>query len=156
MPSNDPVVIGRYHPDPGTRSEDFQLPGPGRYEADFSVPDWLVPSFLTQKEFSFSYDGHRVTHHWTREDKGILTVRFDVEAMPGASAQPEVEGVPLLLGGIMAVIGTGVLAWIGTIAFKSLKEVRLLSTSTAGKLFVGGAGILLLGAGLLLASRAVR
>lgn len=147
------VTGGTFRPNPGERAEDYQLPGPGSYEADFSVPDWLLPDWSAERQFSFSKDGHKITHLWSRVRGDVLTVRFDVEPMMGAVMPAEIETVPLLLGGIMAVVGAGILGYLGTVAFKALREVRLIVKTP---IVAGGFGVLLLGAGLLLASKAVR
>lgn len=133
------IVLGRYRPSPGQRAEDLEIPGPGLYEADFSVPDWLVPDFDKSRAFSFKHDGKRITHlrSFVKGDK--LTVRFKVaDEGPANNVTPQTEFLlgPLTVGIVVraiagAVFGTLVVLAINGIV-QALREVRKLGETPAG------------------------
>lgn len=133
------VVLGRYRPGPGQRAEDLEIPGPGVYEADFTVPDWLVPDFDVARAFSFKHDGKRVTHKRSFVNGDKLTVRFVVEDVgPANNVTPQTEFIlgPLTVGIVVRAIGGAVFGTLVVLALngivQALREVRKLGETPAG------------------------
>lgn len=151
------VVLGRYRPGPGQRAEDLQIPGPGVYEADFDVPDWLVPDFDVARAFSFKHDGKRVTHKRSFVKGSVLTVRFVVvEETAANNVTPQTEFIagPLTVGIVLRAIAGGVMGTLVVLALngivQALREVRKLAETPAG---VGLAALGVAGALVLVASK---
>lgn len=150
------VVLGTYRPAPGTRPEDLQIPGAGIYEADFNVPDWLIPDFSAERKFDVQRGGLRYTHERTTVKGTVLTIRFSVErtAPPPPPDFPVDEAglgpvVKVILGAVLSVVATYFVQAI----VDALREVRKLGETTAGKIGIVGAGALALGLGYFLVKR---
>ena len=149
------IVLGRFTPGPGQRAEDLEIPGPGLYEADFNVPDWLVPNFDNGRAFTFKHDGKRVTHVRSVVKGDKLTVRFRVaQEGPASAVMPQTEFllVPLTIGIVLRAIAAGVFGTLVVLAIngivQALREVRKLGETPAGiglaALGVAGAFVLVM------------
>lgn len=150
------VVLGRYKPGPGQRAEDLEIPGPGVYEADFTVPDWLVPDFDATRAFSFKHDGKRITHIRSFIRGDLMTVRFKVaDEGPTNSVMPQTQFLlgPLTVGIVIRAIAGTVFGTLVVLALngivQALREVRKIGETPAGiglgALGVAGAILLLKG-----------
>lgn len=151
------IVLERYRPQPGMPIETFEIPGPGLYEADFSVPGWLVPDFDTRRSFHFDRDGKRVEHLRTKSEGDLVTVRFAVTEIAGLGVtSPQTAEVVTLTVAVVARAVFGVVLGALAVAIVSgivsgLREMRKLGESKAG---VGlGIGAAAAGIGLLILAR---
>src|SRR5512145_1065244 len=141
------IVVGRWRPTPGQDTANFEIPGPGLYEADFSVPGWLIPDFVSARTLRVPLGEMVITHLRSSESGGVLTVRFRVERDPVRKQNPSVEFSPLVVGVIISAIAgaiggsfiTGQLA-------KFLTELRRIAETPLG---VGLGALALVGAGIL-------
>jgi hypothetical protein len=133
------VVLGRYRPEPGTRAEDLEIPGPGLYEADFELPNWLLPDLDVERRFTFPLEGSKIEHVRTRVIGSTLTMRFRVVDEPRLTVQsPQTAGlfVALTVANVLRFVAASIL---GALAVKliqaiveGLREVRKLGETPAG------------------------
>lgn len=145
------IVVGRFRPTPGTKAEDLELPGPGKYEADFKVPGWLMPDFTSNREFDFTVADRKVQHLGTTVRGDLLTVRFRVEDTAPTGATIAFV-LPVLTIGLVVRAVFGVIA--GALVVKMLQgivdalvEVRKLAqTPGALPLTIGLGALALAGA----------
>jgi hypothetical protein len=131
------TVIGRYHPQPGVRAEDLEIPGPGVYEADFGVPDWLVPDLDVGREFEIKRGENLITHHRSTIKGNVLTVRFSVERIAAPPAQTIIGLLgPLTVGIVARAVFVIVLGTLGVLIVQAivdaLREVRKIGETPAG------------------------
>lgn len=133
------IVLGRWKPEPGQAPEEVEIPGPGLYEADFAVPDWLVPNLDIGREAKFTHNGKTVTHIRSRVAGPILTVRFRVEETidPTNYSPTTASLIPALtVGVVLRWFGVSILGLISVAVIKgvvdALREVRLLGEATGG------------------------
>ena len=138
------VVLGRWHPTPGQSLETFEVPGPGIYEADFRIPDWLFPDFTNRRRITQKVGEHVITHVSSAAHGDVLTVRFIVEKAEGtAGSAPYISSGPVLF--LWAVVGVFA-AIVGTLVLKTVIELRKIAQTPAGL----GLAALGIGAGALL------
>lgn len=119
------AIVERFHPTPGVPASEFEIPGPGLYEADFGVPGWLFPDFLNTHEFHFRVAGRRVTHYTTRVVGATLTTRFRIENDAGTAPQsPETEWVvgALTVGAVLRVVAGTIFGALAASILNSLVE----------------------------------
>ncbi len=157
------IVIGRFRPEQGTEPGEMKIPGPGTYEADFHVPDWLVPDLDTSRKFDVNVRGNKITHLATSIRGTSLSVRFKVTEIPEPTTQsPETEAV--IIGLTLAVAIKALLGvTFGTLAaliikgiVDSVREVRKLVELPAGGVLAVGGATLLAGFGIFLGVKAIR
>lgn len=144
------IVVGTWRPKPGESTEDFEIPGPGLYEADFAVPSWILPEYKSAKVFTVNVGEYRVTHEGSQGAGGKLTVRVRIERDAARKMTPEVEMLPALLtvGRVFAALAAGTVGSVLMVQLvKMLTEVRKLAETPAG---IGLAALGVVGAVLLL------
>lgn len=153
------IVVGRWRPSPGMPLESFEVPGPGLYEADFEVPDFLLPDFDTSREFVFYRDGKKVEHLRTSVVGPLLTMRFRVSEFQDASVTPPqtAEVVTLTVAVVARAVFGVVLGALAVLIVKGivdgLREVRRLAETPGGSLLTAGAGLALAAAAFVVFSR---
>lgn len=147
------VVLARFKPQPGQRADELEIPGPGLYEADFKVPDWLVPDLKVTRSFTFKVQEHTIEHISTGEAGGVLTVRFRVISngdVTSSSPQTEALFLGLTLGviarGVFAVVLGALAAYLVSAIVDGIREVRKIAETPAGI----GLAVLGIGAGVAL------
>lgn len=166
------VVAGRWKPTPGQDLESFELPGVGTYEAEFRVPS-IVAEALTGNiydgvsenplQFERTINGTRIRHvrtsvDWNKRvvrnnafDELPLIVRFEVlEVGPQTTPGVAEANVGVILRVILGVVAGALAAVILTQIAKALVEVRRIIQTPAGAVLGAGAGVALVGVGLLL------
>lgn len=146
------IVLHRWRPTPGERTEDFELPGPGTYEIDFGVPDFVIPDFTSQRVATFPVGDYKVTHLRTKSVGNTLTIRLKIEHDAEKPQGPTTEwvGVALSLGRVLiAIAGASVGVWAMNLILKVVREVRLIVTAVPkpalGALAIAGAAFVLVG-----------
>jgi len=151
------IVIGRWKPPAGSDPKEWEVPGPGLYEADFDIPGWAFPDLDIEKEKTFRYNGVDITHIRSVISGNRYTLKFritEVAAIPAATPQTEALFVGLTIAAVLrylAVIGLGAIAgYVVSQVAESLREVRKLAETPAGiglaALGVGAGVLILVGA----------
>jgi len=139
------VVIGRWHPTPGQKLDTFEVPGPGLYEADFFVPDWLVPDFQSARQVQRKIGEHRVSILGVRSEGNTATLRFRIERIEDTTNAPDIASGPVIaLAAVVGLLGGLIFGWL------ALKELRRIAETPAGiglaALGLGAGALLLVGA----------
>jgi len=153
------IVVGRWRPSPGMPLESFEVPGPGLYEADFEVPDFLLPDFDVNRHLEFIRDGKKIEHIRSNVAGPVLTMRFRVSELVDASVTPpQTSAVVVLTVAVVARAVFGVI--MGALAVlvikgivDGLREVRRLAETPSGAVLTGGIGLALAAGALLVFSR---
>lgn len=162
----DPIFsfpVARVRPQPGIEPKDVELPGPGLYEADFRIPEWVAAALQGLGAEAFDYDknftvpfanGMDLEHLHTAWRGTLITLRvrlIEKELRPsGPEIQSQVANVGKLVVTVFRspqfklVVSLGIVSAV----VKGLVEVRKLADITAGKLLVAGGGIALAGIGI--------
>lgn len=149
------ITIGSFRPKPGEEPDKVKLPGPGTYEADFSIPGWMVPDFDSDTERSIPWNGHKLVHMNSRLKGDDLTIRFRIEE-DGAPPPKELEvmqaGIPIgaALSGMAKMVRPIAFA-VGSFAIaKTFVEARKLVKMPVGQVMGIGGAVLAAGLGIFL------
>jgi hypothetical protein len=153
------IVVGRFRPSPGMPLESFEIPGPGLYEADFEVPDFLLVDFESNRHLEFIRDGKLIEHLRTVVKGPLLTMRFRVTELQDASVKPPqtAEVVTLTVAVVARAVFGVILGALAVLVVKGivdgLREVRKLAETPGGSLLTAGAGLALAAAAFMIFSR---
>lgn len=146
------VVEGTWRPTSGQRPADLVIPGPGLYEADFTIPSWMVPDGVFDRHLTFKVGGHQITHLSSTVKEDVLTVRFRSDRISDPVSPygdtPQEANMGAIMQPILVVVVGALAAVILNSVVQALRELRKIGDGKS-PLSIGLA-VLALGGGVLL------